>query len=176
MRHFSFLIVTVICSLFALDILANNLSNNGSVGGHEYVDLALPSGTLWASCNLAAKTGNEPGLFYAWGETKSKEQNKYTRDLYKYYKAETFFHQIKQIRYKITKYNDNNSYGVCDKKKELDPIDDAATTMWGDYWCMPTEDQFRELVHECQWNIINENGKWLYKVVGKNQNYTRWRN
>lgn len=152
---------------------SNNENNNGSVGGHEYVDLALPSGTLWAKCNIGAQNEKSSGSFFAWGETKPKERNKYTQDSYKYYKAETYLNQIKvkKIRYKIAKYNNSSSFGVVDKKNELDPTDDAAITMWGENWCMPTEDQFRELVHECQWNRIKENGKWFYKVVGKNQNY-----
>ena len=40
--------------------------------GHQYVDLELPSGTLWATCNVGANTPEEYGSYYAWGETQPK--------------------------------------------------------------------------------------------------------
>lgn len=36
---------------------------------HEYVDLGLPSGTLWAKCNVGANSETDYGLRFAWGET-----------------------------------------------------------------------------------------------------------
>ena len=39
---------------------------------HEYVDLGLPSGTLWATCNVGANTPEEYGDYFAWGETAPK--------------------------------------------------------------------------------------------------------
>ena len=40
---------------------------------HEYVDLGLPSGTLWATCNVGADSPEDYGDYFAWGETESKE-------------------------------------------------------------------------------------------------------
>ena len=40
---------------------------------HEYVDLGLPSGTLWATCNVGANAPEEYGDFFAWGETEPKD-------------------------------------------------------------------------------------------------------
>ena len=40
--------------------------------GHEYVDLGLPSGTLWATCNVGAESPEEYGDYFAWGETAPK--------------------------------------------------------------------------------------------------------
>ena len=37
--------------------------------GFEYVDLGLPSGLIWAKCNVGAKTEEEPGLYFQWGDT-----------------------------------------------------------------------------------------------------------
>ena len=37
---------------------------------HPYVDLALPSGTLWAAYNVGATSAEQPGTFFAWGDTK----------------------------------------------------------------------------------------------------------
>jgi len=40
-----------------------------AANGHEYVDLGLPSGTLWAKYNVGAKIDTDPGLYFAWGDT-----------------------------------------------------------------------------------------------------------
>ena len=40
--------------------------------GHQYVDLGLPSGTLWATCNIGANSPEEYGDYFAWGETVPK--------------------------------------------------------------------------------------------------------
>ncbi len=40
--------------------------------GHDYVDLGLPSGTLWATCNVGASSPEEYGDYFAWGETEPK--------------------------------------------------------------------------------------------------------
>jgi hypothetical protein len=42
--------------------------------GHDYVDLGLPSGTLWATCNIGAENPWQPGDYFAWGETSTKAQ------------------------------------------------------------------------------------------------------
>lgn len=41
---------------------------NRSHNGHEYVDLGLPSGTMWAKCNVGAATPEDRGGLYAYGE------------------------------------------------------------------------------------------------------------
>ena len=96
---------------------------------HEYVDLGLPSGTLWATCNVGARGMSEFGDYFAWGETEPKDE--YTWDTYKYGSGENA----------ITKYCDDN-------KTELDPEDDAATVNWGNEWQMPSREQIVELVNE----------------------------
>ena len=35
----------------------------------EMVDLGLPSGTLWATCNIGAYCPEDYGDYFAWGET-----------------------------------------------------------------------------------------------------------
>jgi hypothetical protein len=42
------------------------------VGGLGYVDLGLPSGTLWASANVGAENPWEFGEYYAWAEIEEK--------------------------------------------------------------------------------------------------------
>ena len=41
---------------------------DNTINGHEYVDLGLPSGLKWATCNVGANTPEEYGNYYAWGE------------------------------------------------------------------------------------------------------------
>ena len=62
----------------------NNGDNNGvgTYNGHNYVDLGLPSGTLWAACNVGANTPEEYGDYFAWGETAPKTT--YNWSNYKY--------------------------------------------------------------------------------------------
>ncbi|MBQ8957850.1 MAG: hypothetical protein IJ057_05045 [Bacteroidales bacterium] len=51
----------------------NNLTVSGNINGHDYVDLGLPSGTLWATCNIGADMPKDRGEYFAWGETSPKE-------------------------------------------------------------------------------------------------------
>ena len=44
---------------------------------YEYVDLGLPSGTLWATCNVGANSPEEFGDYFAWGETEPYYQDGY---------------------------------------------------------------------------------------------------
>ena len=137
---------------------------------HEYVDLGLPSGTLWATCNVGANSPEEKGLYFAWGETTG-----YTCDISDGY-------QFNWENYKwcngssttMTKYCIDSSLGTIDNKTELDPEDDAATVNWGPDWCMPTIDQLNELYNSdnttTEWVILNGvNGRLITsKKNGKN--------
>ena len=51
---------------------------------HQAIDLGLPSGTKWASCNVGSNKPEEYGDYYAWGETTTKKE--YSKDNYRYYK------------------------------------------------------------------------------------------
>lgn len=52
-----------------------NTTNWGHFDKHSYVDLGLPSGTLWATCNVGANSPEEYGNYYAWGEIVSKKSS-----------------------------------------------------------------------------------------------------
>ena len=134
---------------------------------HEWVDLGLPSGTLWATCNVGANSPEEYGDYFAWGETEPK--NIYDFDHYKFSKGSG----------KMTKYCTNSSYGsngFTDDLTELEPEDDAATANWGSDWQMPSKAQIEELIDpaftETEWTEINdfygkkitskENGNWIF--------------
>ena len=64
------LIISIICMTF---MSYGQKSNNGKINGHKYVDLGLPSGIKWATCNVGANTPEEYGDYFAWGETNTKE-------------------------------------------------------------------------------------------------------
>ena len=110
----------------------NKNDKNVVADNHEYVDLGLPSGTLWATCNVGASKPEEYGDYFAWGETKTKET--YQGENYKWVNGDLF-----------TKYCTNSLYGNVDNLLELLPEDDAATANWGNNWCTPSKDQFDEL-------------------------------
>ena len=101
-----------------------------TLDGHAYVDLGLPSGTLWATCNVGASSPEEYGDYFAWGETEPK--NDYNWSTYKYCKGSSTT---------MTKYCTSSSYGTVDNKTELEPSDDAATVNWGSNWQMPSLEQ-----------------------------------
>ena len=101
-------------------------SASGTVNGHEYVDLGLPSGTLWATCNIGANTPEEYGDYFAWGETQTKDT--YSWSTYQY--ANGTFWQDPQL----TKYCTDANYGYngfTDNLTTLQASDDPATANWG---------------------------------------------
>ena len=116
----------------------------GSLAGHDWVDLGLPSGTKWATCNVGASKPEEYGNYFAWGETKTKEI--FNRETYRYFDAG------------LTKYT------YDDKLEILEETDDAASANWGKDWRIPTEEEFKELLDKCTWTK-KANG---YEVKGTN--------
>lgn len=128
----------------------------------DYVDLGLPSGTLWATYNIGATKPEEYGDYFAWGETEPKEV--YDWSTYKYAKASEAgdFDSV-------TKYNFGGP-GIIDSLSVLLPADDAATINWGSEWRMPTNEEHRELVEECQYQMTEVNGVYGAKFTGKNGN------
>ena len=136
--------------------------NATTENGHEYVDLGLPSGLKWATCNVGATKPEEYGTYFAWGEVEPK--NDYSRSIYKYGTNDD----------QLAKYCNKSSYGkdgFTDNKTVLDPEDDAASVNWGGNWRMPTVEEFTELREQCTWTWTTQNGVNGYKVVGKNGNF-----
>ena len=120
--------------------------------GHQYVDLGLPSGTLWATCNLGANNPEELGFYYAWGETKTKSTYSWGN-----------YALANGTETSLTKYNDDDYYGFVDNKDDLEPVDDAAYANWGSEWCMPTKKQMSELTNT---NYTTTEKTTLNGVVG----------
>ena len=108
--------------------------------GHEFVDLGLPSGTLWATCNVGATSPEQAGLYFAFGETTGYTAEQVTSGMRKFNKAS----------YKETKI-----------KSDLRREQDAAHIHMGGNWRMPTKAEYKELIGKCDsaWtNNYNETG------------------
>jgi len=136
---------------------------------HEYVDLGLPSGTLWATCNVGADNPEDYGLYFAWGETVGYTQD--TSDGRRFNWAS--YQLCNGSERALTRYCYDSSYGYngfTDTLTELLPENDAATANWGANWRMPSKDQLIELKTNCTWTWTTRNGKNGYEVVGPNGN------
>ena len=121
----------------------SSVYKSGTQDGHDYVDLGLPSGTLWATCNVGATKSEDSGNLYAWGETTTKV----------YYDWSTYKYANGDYK-KLTKYCHDHNFGnngFTDSKTTLDLSDDAAYVNWGGKWRMPTKAQQEELVEQCYW-------------------------
>lgn len=99
--------------------------------GHRYVDLGLPSGTLWATTNVGADTPEDYGYYFAWGEVEPKSIYSYS----------TYFDSVNGSAYNFKKYNIDGGTTHL----ELDLEDDAAYMNWGEGWRMPNLAQIQEL-------------------------------
>ena len=140
--------------LFYGEVLNFTTESGGGGGSYEYVDLGLPSGTLWATCNVGADAPEDYGDYFAWGETQPKSI--YNWSTYQYCNGSYNT---------MTKYCNNSGYGYngfTDNLTTLLPEDDAATANWGAGWRMPTEEEWQELYYNttCTWTTQNGvNGK-----------------
>lgn len=123
---------------------------SGVHNGHEYVDLGLPSGTMWATCNVGATKPEDYGEYFAWGEIYHKIF--YGWNTYKYGKRH--WNQL-------TKYCLDSIYGYngfTDSLSLLQKGDDVAYLRWGDGWSIPTVEQCRELVKNTSSKYAIRNG------------------
>ena len=126
----------------------------GSTDKVEYVDLGLPSGNLWAKCNLGASAPEAYGDYYAWGEVEPKQE--YTKSNHKWYKEGA-------PSQGFTKYNNE------DGKLTLEDEDDAVIQKLGNGWRTPTLADFRELTNQKYTTIEKTtlNGVAGYQITSK---------
>lgn len=115
----------------------------GYENGHEWVDLGLPSGLKWATCNVGAGEPSDYGNYYAWGEVATKGS-----------------------------YTSGNSLtlGKSLNNIEGDPRYDAARANWGGAWRLPTEKECKELLEYCTLEEATVNGHKGHIVHGRNGN------
>ncbi len=124
--------------------------NTAIIHGHKFIDLGLPSGLLWAETNIGAETAADDGNYYAWGEVQPKSN--YDWSTYKYGSSAS----------NLTKYN------ATDKIPTLDMGDDAADANWGDAFRMPTNDEFSELLNNC-------NKEWTSGTTSSGSTIKGWK-
>lgn len=120
---------------------AQNDKQPGYINGHEWVDLGLPSGLKWATCNIEASSPSDFGDYFAWGETTTKSS-------------------FKMSNSKTSGRNFSDISG--------DPNYDAARANWGGAWRLPTKDECQELIDKCKWSWTTNGGHNGYKVTGPN--------
>ena len=136
------------------------LSPKGNKESHEYVDLGLPSGILWATENIKNENGEE--LYFAWGETSGytahydESSGEYVTDgkdftWNDYTTKFGTYDENASPDYGFTKYNTNGP-------EILDAEDDAAVVNWGDGWRMPTKEEFDELLENTNSAFTVQNG------------------
>ena len=134
----------------------------GFLGGYGFVDLGLPSGLLWATCNVGATSPEGYGDYFAWGETEPKET--YNWSTYRYCNGSPTT---------LTKYCSNadlGNDGFTDALTTLEASDDAATANCGSAWRMPTKEEFNELDNYCYVIWTNINGVRGRLFTGPNGN------
>ena len=137
-----------------LELLKAAAGIGGSTDKVEYVDLGLPSGNLWAKCNLGASAPEAYGDYYAWGEVEPKQE--YTNSNHKWYKEGA-------PSLGFTKYNNE------DGKLSLEDEDDVVIQKLGNGWRTPTLADFRELTNQKYTTIKKTtlNGVAGYQITSK---------
>ena len=128
-------------------------NNNGAANGggnvpDGWVDLALPSGLLWAECNVGATVPEEYGDYFAWGEIQPKSV--YDWNTYAY--GSTYN--------QLTKYCSNSNFGLngfTDNLTILEPSNDVATVLLGNGARIPTKDEWDELLNNTtvEWTTVD---------------------
>ncbi len=132
---------------------------------NEAVDLGLS--VKWATCNIGSSQPSDPGYYYAWGETSTKQS--FTWINYKYYLIKDKTYGIVLSKYTSRKYWDGYN---PDYKTRLEIVDDAAHVNWGGDWRIPTAEECKELRDNCIWTKTNINGIEGYKITSKRTNYS----
>ncbi len=120
----------------------SNFHPDGEINSYGYVDLGLPSGLKWATCNVGADSHEDYGDYFSWGDTEPKMD-------YSPENTNTWGEHVLLDISGIEQY-------------------DAATANWGEAWRMPKEKEMYELLNECTWRWVTEKNVNGYKVEGPN--------
>ena len=104
--------------------------------GYDYVDLGLPSSTLWATCNVGASKPSESGLYFQWGDTNGYTKEQVGKDKRFYWTDSKF--SINRSSSNFSKYTKEG--------ETLELEDDAAQVNMGADWHMPSFGQINELI------------------------------
>ena len=126
----------------------------------EAVDLGLS--VKWANMNVGAERPEYSGNYFAWGETRPK--NDYDWSTYKWWRNGSYD--------EVTKYCTDPSHGPIDFIYTLQLSDDAANANWGGNWRMPTREEWEELFYNTTRKATTINGVKGIKVTSRKSGYT----
>ena len=112
----------------------------------DYVDLGLPSGTLWATKNIGAQHSTQRGYYFSWGNLEGYVASYTEGD----YQGTIVGYSFIQDNYELT-----NGYGLSGTIPEEK---DAAYDSWGEDWRIPSDTQFQELIDNCTITWVTKNG------------------
>ena len=137
------------------------------LNGHEYVDLGLPSGTLWAKMNVGAESETDAGLYFAWGETQGYTASQVSG-------SATPHKDFSWNDYALTEDNGStmSKYNASDNKTHLELTDDAAAANMGGDWHMPNRAQCLELFKETKNGFVTNAGAFTQYAWSDNDGYS----
>ncbi len=133
-------VILIALLVIAFCCVTASYAQNGTINGHEYVDLGLS--VKWATCNIGAEEPSDYGDYFAWGEIEPK-----------------FGYATKSCVI----------YGKAIRSIAGNPTYDVARASWGDAWRMPTKEEIDELI-ECKRERATQGGHDGYKITGPNGN------
>lgn len=128
----------------------------------NWVDLGLPSGLLWATCNVGATTPESYGNYFAWGETQPKSEYIWENCIYCTFNNDNLI---------LTKYNPSTLFsGPVDNLTILQASDDAATFNLGNGARTPTKEEWEELNNNTTKEYATVNGVEGFRFTAANNN------
>ena len=116
--------------------------------GYDYVNLDLPSGTLWSTCNVGADKPIDYGLYFQWGDTQGYTKEQVGKD-----KPFNFANYKLSINGSFTNFSKYTTPGTM-----IELEDDAANVNMGGNWHIPTPEQIRELIDNtiATWKTLDD--------------------
>ncbi len=145
------------------DVMAIAIADecDGVENGHYWVDMGLPSGIKWATCNVGADNSAQTGSLFAWGEVSAKDSESNPPYSFKNFTTG-----------KYLKYVTESRFGDIDNLFVLEPQDDAAHVQWGGDWRMPSQADVQELIDNTTYEPIQQYGKWGARLTSKNNGHS----
>lgn len=126
------------------------------------IDLGLPSGTLWACCNVDTEhpenqSPTNYGGYYAWGETAVKDY--YDEDTYEFFEGYDYWTEtwIDSDGEEYEEYYYAPIFTILSSDIAGTRYD-VAHVKWGGSWVMPSHTQMLELMDNCTSIWTTQNG------------------
>lgn len=169
-RLFLLILFYVVIAMVVYSQIPPQKSKSGyTIETEGFVDLGLPSGTLWAACNIGASRPEEFGGYYAWGEVLVKSD----------YYWDNYF-DTKNYVFQNNQYIINgNEKGKDDFKLYYpeggrtsikgDILHDVATLKFGSRCHIPSLEEFKELYDESSMIPDEYKGVFGFVVEGPNR-------